>query len=277
MPKTQLMGILNLTPDSFFSDSRAPTVELAIAKALQMEKDGADILDIGGESTRPGSPPTSDTEELARVIPVLELLKGKLSIPISIDTRKPSVARAAITAGASLINDVTGFSDPEMIAIAKEHNVDICVMHMLGTPQTMQQNPHYDGGVVPFLLEWFEERVNILTRAGIPAKNIIIDPGIGFGKTVADNLEIIHNLPFFRKLGFRVLLGASRKSFLAKILDMPTESLLSATIAVNTLAIADEVDIIRVHDVKEHRSVIDYLAAYTKHIDQHNTKRLLVR
>ena len=202
------------------------------------------------------------SEEIARVVPILESLKNKLSIPISIDTAKPAVARAAIHAGASLLNDITGFDQPEMAAIAREYDVHICVMHMQGTPQTMQQNPHYPSGIIPHLLQWFEKKIDILTRSGISPKRIILDPGIGFGKTVADNLEIIHNLPKLKRLGFPVLLGVSRKSFLSKILNKPPAELLPATIAMNVLAILSQVDIIRVHDVKEHRGTIDLMQAY---------------
>ena len=237
--KTLLMGILNVTPDSFYEKSRTTTVENAVDKALQLQGEGADVLDIGGESTRPGSPPVSEKEEIARILPVLEALQEKITIPLSIDTTKPAVAKAAIKAGATLLNDITGFSNEEMIAVALETGCELCVMHMQGTPQTMQVNPHYEEGVTAHLIAWFEEKIKILVRKGIQTEKIILDPGIGFGKTVAHNLEIIHNLPLLRRLGFRVLLGMSRKSFLSKILNQPTEHLLPATIAVSTLAISN--------------------------------------
>lgn len=256
------MGILNITPDSFYEKSRSATTEEAIKRALQIQDEGADIIDIGGESTRPGSSPTSESEELQRVIPVIQGLQGKLSIPLSIDTTKPLVAKQAIDAGATLINDIKGFSDPEMRKLAKDTDQDICVMHMLGTPQTMQKNPNYQNGIVPFLIQWFKERVNTLTEHGINPERIILDPGIGFGKTVADNVEIIHNLPVFKQLGFRLLLGVSRKWFLGQILGKPTHELLPATLAANTIAVLHQVDIIRVHDVKEHRKMIDFIKIY---------------
>jgi len=265
MSKTKLMGIVNITPDSFYKPSRTYALDASIARALQLASEGADILDIGGESTRPGASPVSEEEEIKRVIPFLKNIKGKISIPISIDTKKPAVARAAMQAGASLINDVSGFSQPKMISVAAEADAEIYVMHMQGTPETMQLNPQYEGGVVPFLLRWFEDKVNMLIHSGIRPENIILDPGIGFGKTVADNLEIIHNLSEFKRLGFRVLLGLSRKSFLSKILSKPAEELLSATLAANTLAIMSNVDFIRVHDVKEHRSLIDVIEAFKSH------------
>lgn len=262
--KTKLMGILNTTPDSFHENSRALHLDQAIAKALQLQADGADILDIGGESTRPGSPEVSEQEELRRVIPVIKEMSKALTIPISIDTMKPAVARAAVEAGATLINDVSGFSHPEMIRLAQESGLDICVMHMQGTPQTMQKNPQYAEGIVPFLVQWFNEKIESLITQGIKPERIILDPGIGFGKTVADNLEIIHNLPLFRQLGFRVLLGTSRKSFLGKILNKQTHELLPATLATNAIAVLNKVDIIRVHDVKEHRDIIDFIDVFNK-------------
>ena len=159
MTKAKLMAILNTTPDSYYDISRAATAEKAIGLALKLEKEGADILDIGGESTRPGATPVSEEEELKRVIPVIKELKGLLSIPISIDTRRPSVAEAAISAGATMLNDVTGFSHPDMIRLARDTNYDICVMHMHGTPETMQKDvPKYLGGIVPYLMKWFEEK-----------------------------------------------------------------------------------------------------------------------
>ncbi|MFT3832650.1 MAG: dihydropteroate synthase [Micropruina sp.] len=251
------MGILNITTDSFYSESRYPVLEKAIKAALLLEAHGADILDIGGESTRPGALPVSEEEELQRVIPVIQFLKGTIAIPISIDTIKPTVAAAAIKAGAALINDVSGFDNPDMIAVALENPVDICVVHMQGTPQTMQLNPHYAAGIIPDLLEWFERKSERLLKSGIQPDRIILDPGIGFGKTVAHNLEIIQNLPKLKRLGFRVLLGISRKSFLSKILNKTPSELLSGTLALNSLAIASDVDIIRVHDVKEHRDAVD--------------------
>lgn len=254
---TQLMGILNVTPDSFYDGGRY--IENAIERALEIEWEGADIIDIGGESSRPGASPVSEDEELQRVIPIIEHLKGKISIPISIDTRKARVASAAVEAGATLINDITGFSDPAMCEAAASTGANICVMHMQGTPQIMQKNPHYSKGVVPHVLNWFEKRLESLFKTGIHEKNIILDPGIGFGKTVSHNLEIIHNLQKFKTLGFPILLGVSRKSFMSKIVNKPAKELLPTTITMNTIAILSKVDIIRVHDVKEHRDVIDVL------------------
>jgi len=250
---TKIMGILNVTPDSAYSGSRFYALDSAIAQGILLAQQGADILDIGGESTRPGATPVTLDEELNRVIPVITQLKTKISIPISIDTTKPEVAEHAIAAGATLINDVSGFRDPLMIKLAAQTNSDICVMHMQGNPETMQNMPSYPRGIITELLNWFEQKIEILLRHGISKNKIILDPGIGFGKTVADNLEILHNLPQFKELGFPVLLGLSRKSFMGKILGVSNNELLSATLAMNTIAIWSGVDYIRVHDVKEHK------------------------
>jgi dihydropteroate synthase len=259
--KTKLMAILNVTPDSFYTSSRAANLEQAIDMAQRFASEGADILDIGGESSRPGAIPVSEEEELARVIPLITALKNAIQIPISIDTVTPSVARAAALAGATLLNDISGFSNPAMVDVAIEYDMDMCVMHMLGTPETMQNNPLYEEGVVAFLMKWFEERIEQLLKQGVDPHCIILDPGIGFGKTVADNLEILHNLPKLKTLGFPVLFGASRKSFLSKILSKPTNELLPATLGVNAIAVKAGTDVIRVHDVREHRDLIDVLHA----------------
>lgn len=259
--KKLLMGALNATPDSFYEGSRAFDLDTAISKGISLWQQGADILDIGGESTRPQAEPVDEAEELRRVIPLITALRTKIPIPISIDTRKSCVAEAALQAGASIINDVTGMENPAMQALAAQTGVDICVMHMLGTPQTMQNNPTYEGGVVSFLLHWFEQRVELLTRNGVKETQIILDPGIGFGKTTEDNIAILNNLAQFKALGFRLLIGLSRKTFLRKILNKPTSELLPATLVANTLALIHDVDIIRVHDVSEHRDLIDLMYA----------------
>jgi len=259
---TKLMGILNVTPDSFYDKGKFFNIEAAINRGLQIFQEGADIIDIGGESTRPGAEVVSISEELDRVLPVIQALKEKITIPISIDTCKPKVAEAAIHQGASLLNDVSGFRNPEMIEVAASYGVDICVMHMQGDPKTMQQNPTYDDGVVSGILAWFEEKIKTLQHLGIKENKIILDPGIGFGKTVAHNVEIIQNLGRFKTLGFRLLYGVSRKSFMSRLLNKQATELLPATLSTNTLLIREGVDIIRVHDVKEHRDIIDLLTAF---------------
>jgi len=257
------MGILNVTPDSFYQPSRFHDPESAISRGTAIFNEGADIIDIGGESTRPGAQPVSESEEIERIVPVIQTLHAQIpAATLSIDTMKPGVAKAALQAGASLINDVGGFQLPEMIELAASHKVDICVMHMQGTPQTMQLNPAYPNGVTAYLLQWFDEKIAQLLKQGIKEKHIILDPGIGFGKSVADNLEIIHNLPKFKRLGFPILLGVSRKSFLSKIINKPTVDLLPATLGINTLALLAHIDIIRVHDVKEHRTLINVMQKY---------------
>lgn len=255
------MGILNVTPDSFYSASRTAMPDDAILRGRLFHQQGADLLDIGGESSRPGAQEVFEDEELERVLPVVEVLARDLPIPISIDTRKPRVAEACVRAGASLINDITGFTQPLMREMAASLQVDICVMHMQGNPEIMQLEPTYPEGVIETLLRWFDQQVNLLIRAGVKQRSIILDPGIGFGKTVAHNVEILENLPRLKTMGFPLLLGVSRKSFMRKILSRPTEALLPATLAVNARAIQHGVEIIRVHDVAEHRDVIDLMYA----------------
>lgn len=258
-PQTQLMGILNTTPDSCYDEGRWFDPTLAIQRGIEIWKEGADWLDIGGESTRPGAAPVSEEEELRRVIPVIKSLKQEISIPISIDTMKANVAEAAIEAGASFINDVSGFRDPAMRQVAASSQLPICVMHMHENPTTMQLNPHYPEGITSFLIEWFKQRIDLLLANGIQEKQIMLDPGIGFGKTVADNVEIVQNLHEFKMLGFPILIGLSRKSFLGKIINKTYPDLLPVSLAVNTLAIQAHVDMIRVHDVKEHRDILDLM------------------
>ncbi len=257
--KVKLMGILNATPDSYFEKSRHTKLEKAIEYGIDLWKQGADIIDVGGESTRPNSDPVSEEEELLRVIPLIEELKKRQPLPISIDTMKPLVAEKALAAGASIINDVTGFRNPVMQELAAGSGAQICVMHMLGTPKTMQLSPYYKEGIITALMHWFETTVENLTRAGVKGHQIILDPGIGFGKTIADNLEIIHNLRRFKVLGFPLLLGTSRKSFIQKIVELPPNETLPGTLAINTLAITAGVDYLRIHDVKEHRQIVTLL------------------
>ncbi len=258
------MGILNVTPDSFFDGGKFNATDIAIARGIKMFQEGADIIDIGGESTRPGAEEVSKAEELERVIPVIRTLKAQIPIPLSIDTMKPEVAEAAFNEGASIINDVSGFRNPKMISFAAEANIPICVMHMLGMPKTMQINPHYESGVITHLLSWFMEKISVLKKAGIKENNIILDPGIGFGKTVDDNLKILHNLQKFKALGFQVLVGLSRKSFMSKIINKPAAETLATTLAMDTIALLAKIDFIRVHDVKEHRDIADVIKKYNE-------------
>lgn len=264
MHKTQLMGILNATPDSFYDQSRFFDLEAAVKRGLQISNEGADLIDIGGESTRPGASPVSLEEECRRVIPLIKQLKSLVSIPLSIDTLKPKVASQALQAGADWINDVSGFRDPEMREIAASSGAMLCVMHMQGTPETMQINPDYHTSIIDHIKHWFSDTLEKLVKAGVKEEKIVLDPGIGFGKTVAHNLEIIHNLPELKRLGFPVLIGVSRKSFMSKILNKPTNELLAATLAMNSIAVLSRIDFIRVHDIQAHRDVIDLIEAYKK-------------
>lgn len=259
-----LMGILNVTPDSFYDGGSYYHLSDAISRAVELEKDGADIIDVGGESTRPNASPVPEDEELARVIPVIKQLKGKISVPISIDTTRPAVAKEALKAGASIINDVSGFKSQQMQKLAAEHQATICVMHRQGSPQTMQINPMYKSGVTDHLMSWFDNKISQLVEAGVSEDKIIIDPGIGFGKTVEHNLEILKNISKFKSFGLRVLVGLSRKSFLSAITGKPSQHLLAPTLALDALLYQAEVDIIRVHDIYEHKLMVEVLAAYNK-------------
>jgi dihydropteroate synthase len=224
----------------------------ACAYGKFLEASGADFIDIGGESTRPGANPISLEDELQRVIPVIKKLKNVLKIPLSIDTMKPEVAAAAIEAGVTFINDVSGFISPDMRALAASFDVHVCAVHR--APLLPKNHAMPQERVVQSILRWFEEIVTELIQSGVKEKFIILDPGIGFGgKTVADNLEILQNLSQLKAFGFPLLLGISRKSFMGRILDLPPSELLPATLAMNSLAIEAGVDYIRVHDVKEHK------------------------
>jgi len=246
------MGVLNVTPDSFSDGGKFFDAQTAIDAALAMEAAGADLLDIGGESTRPGSDGTSADEELARVLPVLRALAGRLKIPISIDTRKAAVAEAAIADGAEIVNDVTGLrADPDIAGVAKRHRVPLILMHMRGEPRTMQKQP-FARNAVRDVLGGLKRSIAIARRAGVPKSQIIVDPGIGFGKSFQQNYELIARLPEIARLGFPILIGTSRKAFLGKTLDGkgPEERIwgTAATVAASILAGAH---IVRVHDVAE--------------------------
>lgn len=256
--KTYLMGILNVTPDSFYEKSRCKTLEKALSRAKKIIEEGADIIDIGGESARPGAVEISEEEEINRIIPVIkEIRKINSDISISVDTQKPHVAKLALENGSNFINDISGFRNKKMIEIANQTKCYLCLMHMQNTPQTMQINPSYKKGVVYELLTWFDKQIKLLKDRGIEKEKIIIDPGIGFGKSVNDNIEILKNIKIFKELGFPLLVGISRKSFMGKILNKKTNDLLSSTLAINTRLIMEKVDILRVHDIAEHRDIIE--------------------
>jgi dihydropteroate synthase len=250
------MGIVNVTPDSFSDGGRFLDSDAAAEHGLQLVAEGADLLDVGGESTRPGAEPVDADEELRRVLSVVERLARETHVPISIDTRKASVARAAIDAGAEVINDITGLAgDPEMASVAADAGVGVCVMHMQGTPQTMQDNPAYDDVVVE-VHQYLRDRRDALEAAGLAREQICLDPGIGFGKKLGHNLTLLANASAFHDLGCPVMVGHSRKSFLAKLLDDEETDRLPATIGVALSLAAQGVQILRVHDVRPVREAL---------------------
>lgn len=254
-----IMGILNVTPDSFSDGGRYADKAAAVQRALQMAEQGADIIDIGGESTRPGSETVPKEEEIGRVIPVIEAVRAKSPVLISIDTYKADVARLALQAGADIINDISGACfDPEMPAVAVEFDCPIIIMHIKGTPKNMQKDPHYED-VMFELYRYFEERITSLTRAGV--HKIIIDPGIGFGKRLIDNFTILRDLRDFTFLKMPLMIGASRKSFIGLTLNKEVDQRLSGSLAAHLLSLQNGVQIIRVHDVMETKDVVEIYRA----------------
>lgn len=243
-----VMGILNVTPDSFSDGGVFLSRETAVAHALQMAQEGADIIDIGGESTRPGAAPASVQEEIDRVIPVIEALRGRVSLPISIDTSKPDVMRAAVKAGAGFINDVRALRDENALEAAAELQVPVCLMHMQGEPRTMQDDPRYQD-VVAEVAAFLRARMQAAQAAGIPAERLVVDPGFGFGKSLAHNLELLHGLKKLKCLGVAILAGLSRKSMIGKALGLPVEQRLHASVALAVIAVQNGARIVRVHDV----------------------------
>ncbi|MDB4349362.1 dihydropteroate synthase [Omnitrophica bacterium] len=254
--RTYIAGILNCTPDSFTDGGKYTSEEDAVSHALAMARDGADIIDIGGESTRPGSLAVSAEEELNRVIPVVKRLKDVLGIPISIDTSKSCVAEAALENGAFMVNDITGLKDDaDMASVVAKYDAPLVIMHIKGTPRTMQDNPQYDD-LIGEIIASLRESVDIAKVAGIDEKKIIIDPGIGFGKSLDHNLNIIRELGRFKVLGRRIMIGPSRKSFIGQILQCDAGQRLMGTASAVALSILNGADIIRVHDVKEMKDVV---------------------
>ena len=252
-----VMGILNVTLDSFHDGGRHAEPAAALEAAERMAAEGADIIDVGGCSTRPGSEAVSEEEELRRVGPVLEALRGRVEVPISIDTFSETVARRALALGAEIINDVTGLrGSPGMASLAAESEAAVVIMHMLGSPRDMQHEPIYED-VVQEISDFFRERIAAAREAGVRPDRIILDPGIGFGKRLEHNLEILRRVGDFRALGHPVMIGPSRKSFLGEITGASAEDRLPATAAAVSLAVAAGADILRVHDVAEMRHVAD--------------------
>jgi len=254
--RTLLMGVLNVTPDSFSDGGLYFDKERAVAHGLRMVEEGADFIDIGGESTRPGSKPIGAEEELRRVIPVIESLAKEGNVPISIDTYKSTVAERAIDAGAEIINDISGLhSDPSLGQVAAKQDVPIILMHIRGTPETMQKDVHYDS-LFSEILQYLKESIQMAESAGIDPQQIIIDPGIGFGKNLEDNLLIIKNLSEFRILGKPILLGTSRKSFIGKILNVEANERLEGTLSSIAICALHGAHIIRCHDVLQAKKAI---------------------
>jgi dihydropteroate synthase len=244
-----VMGVLNVTPDSFSDGGQHFSTERAIARGEEMVREGADLIDVGGESTRPGAEPVSEPEELRRVIPVIEALSARVKVPISVDTMKPAVAKAALTAGASVVNDVAADREDEaMWRIVAEAGAGYVVMHMQGTPQTMQKNPVYDD-VVREVREFFAKRLERLRNCGVKAEQVVLDVGIGFGKTLEHNFQLLGGLGSFISLGRPMLLGVSRKSFIGKIAGGVEGERLPGALACTVLAAEAGVQMFRTHDV----------------------------
>jgi dihydropteroate synthase len=245
---TKVMGIVNNTPDSFSKDGLAGDVRMAITRGEAMFAEGADIVDVGGESTRPGADPVSADEELRRVIPIIEALSEHHPGRISVDTMKPEVAQAALFAGASTVNDVSGLRDKDMIEVVAEHDAAVIIMHMLGSPRTMQERPRYSD-VVRDIGSYLADRIAAAEKDGVSPRKIMVDPGIGFGKTKDHNLEIIARLSEFRSLGKPIVIGVSRKAFIGKITGRPVEDRLEGSVVAAALAAIHGANIVRVHDV----------------------------
>ncbi len=247
----RVMGIINVTPDSFSDGGVHYDRESAIDRAHQMVEEGVDIIDVGGESSRPGSNPVEAREELSRVIPIISRLAKELPVPISIDTTKSEVARAALDAGAGMINDISGLHwDLKLAELAAKYEVPVIVMHTRGKPKTMQQEVHYES-LISEIIRYLKEGIEVALASGVPESQIIVDPGIGFGKTVENNLEIMNSLFELSVLGKPILLGASRKTFIGKVLDLNVSQRLEGTLATTIYGIVRGADIVRVHDVKE--------------------------
>lgn len=265
--RTYIMGILNVTPDSFSDGGRFYHFEDAVSRGLEMAEEGADIIDVGGESTRPGARPVPEKEEINRVVPVIRALVKK-GLCVSIDTRKSLVAEAALDVGAKMVNDVSGLRyDKKMAKIVARYKVPVCIMHMKGTPATMQKNPVYQD-LMKEIIDYLQKSIEIAENAGILQGKIIVDPGIGFGKTVEHNLEIFKRLKELKVLGCPILVGPSRKSVIGKVLNLPIEERLEGTSALVALAIANGANMVRVHDVKEMLRVVRMVDAVVKFSDK---------
>lgn len=260
LTRPNVMGIVNVTPDSFSDGGKYSSVERAVEHALQLIAEGADILDIGGESTRPGAAPVGLDEELRRVIPVIEALSKVTTVPISIDTYKPEVMRASIQAGADIVNDICALREDGALEIVTNSNAGVCLMHMQGKPQTMQINPQYTD-VVTEVKQFLADRVEACLAHGIARERIMLDPGFGFGKTTAHNVALIQHLGSFVELGFPLLVGLSRKSVLGRIAGGDEQQRLHAGLAASVISVMKGAKIVRVHDVKATVDALKVVAA----------------
>lgn len=259
--KPLVMGIINCTPDSFYTDSRKTVLKEALDTAFRMMEEGADIIDVGGESTRPGSEYVDAEEEIKRVLPFLKEFRKATDFPVSIDTRKSETAEITLSNGADIINDVTALSDdPELVSVVKKYDADIILMHMKGLPSNMQDNPDYRDAVTE-IKNYLDKQAAFAIGYGISKDRITVDPGIGFGKRLEDNLEIIKNIETFKESGYPVLIGHSRKSFLGLLTDREPEERLSSSLAAGLISAVYGADILRVHDVKETADTLKVLKA----------------
>ena len=258
LDRTLIMGVVNVTPDSFSDGGLFLDAGRAVDHAQQLVNEGADIIDVGGESSRPGSDPVSEEEELKRVGPVVTALVAKLNVPISIDTYKPATAARCLDLGATMVNDITGLRDPAMREVVARHDVPAVIMHMQGEPKTMQQSPVYDD-VVADVKDFLSRRARDAHAAGV--RQVIVDPGIGFGKTVAHNMELLRRLGEFNALPYPLLIGVSRKSTIGAITGAPANERLPGTLAATAIAVLHGANIMRVHDVKECRQVVRIASA----------------
>jgi len=259
--KVAVMGVLNLTPDSFFNGGRFNREDAALNRVEEMVEEGADIIDVGGESTRPGAKKVTLEEEINRVIPVLRKLRKCFKIPLSIDTYKAKVAKEALEVGADMVNDISGLRfDSRMKRIISKYDVPVVIMHIKGTPQNMQNNPEYRD-LMNEIISYLKESIKIAEEEGIDPQKIIIDPGIGFGKTTEHNLEIIKRIPELKSLDKPILIGVSRKSFIGNVLGLPPSERLEGSLAATSIAVFQGVNIVRTHDVKATRRVVDLVKA----------------
>ena len=249
------MGVLNITPDSFSDGGKFLSPENALAQAERMIAEGADIIDVGGESSRPGAAPVTQEEELKRIVPIIDALRKNSSLIISVDTQKSEVAEECLRHGVNMINDITGLRDPALRNVVAKYKVPVVIMHMQGDPQTMQNHPTYHN-VIEEIKSFFQEQIEKAETAGIERKNIILDPGIGFGKTTEHNLLILKHLDEFTKLNFPILVGTSRKGFIGAITGLPVDQRLEGTLASIAIAVFNGASIVRVHDVKEAKRTV---------------------